>query len=134
MKKRVVKTIKSCKLIKPVTVKEGDNIIEVAKKIHNFQERRIFVVSKKNSPVGIISIVDINDRVVALGKDLKKTKAKDVMSYPLNLILDIEEPVEEAAKKMILKDNYYCPVVNKGVLKGLVTYASMINCYKNGKC
>ena len=32
--------------------------------------RHIFVVNKENYPIGIISISDINDRVVAEGKDV----------------------------------------------------------------
>jgi len=121
----VIKTIKSCVLLKAITVNENDSAIEVAKKLHQFQERRVFVLSK-NLPIGIISIVDINDRLVAQGKDPKKTKAKDIMSYPLNLILDINEPLHEAAKKMVQKDNYYIPVVDKGSLKGLLTYANLM--------
>jgi len=127
------KTIKSCKLLKAVTVNENDSAVEVAKKLHAFQERRIIVVNKKNVPIGIISVLDINDRVVAKGKDIKKTKAKDIMSYPINLIVNINDSAEEVAKKMIARDNYYCPVVEKGILKGLVNYANIINCLKNGK-
>jgi len=123
--------VKSCVLVKAVSVDENDSVIEVAKKLHQFQERRIIVLNERKFPVGVISIVDINDRVVARGKDLKKTKAKDIMSYPINLIIDINETLEEVAKKMIARDNYYCPVVDKGILKGLLTYANLINCAKN---
>lgn len=122
----MVKNISSCSLIPAVTVSENDSIIEVAKKLKHFQERRIYVLNNKKFPVGIISIVDINDRVVALGRDLKKTKAKDIMSYPLTLIADINEPLEEIKKQMIQKDNYYVPVVQKGILKGLLTYANLM--------
>ena len=128
-----IKMVKSCVLVKAVSVDENDSVIEVAKKLHEFQERRIIVVDKKKFPVGIISVIDINDRVVARGKDLKKTKAKDIMSYPLNLVIDINESIEGVAKKMVLRDNYYCPVIDKGVLKGLITYVKLMNCLKNGK-
>ena len=112
--------------MKAVSVSEGDSVIEVAKKLHEFQERRIYVINAKKMPMGIISIVDINDRVVAKGLDLKKTKAKDIMSYPLTLILDINEDILNAAKKMAEKNNYYCPVVEKGVFKGVATYHLLI--------
>ncbi|VVB79211.1 CBS domain protein [uncultured archaeon] len=126
----VPKTVKACKLVPAVTVGINDNAIEVAKKLHHFQERRIFVINEKKSPIGIISLVDINDRVVAKGKDLKKTKAKDIMTYPLHLILDVNELLNTAMKKMVLKDNFYVPVTEKGVLKGLLTYSSVIKCMK----
>ena len=121
-----VKTLKDSFLIPIVTVSEKDNIIDVAKKIHKFQERRIFVINAKKFPVGIISLVDINDRVVAKGRDLKKTKAADVMTRPVKLVFDITTPLEEAKKRMIRADNYYCPVVEKGKIKGLTNYSGIL--------
>jgi len=126
----VLKTIRQVSLLPVATVKLNDNTVAVAKKLHDFQERRIFVLDEKKSPVGIISIVDINDRVVARGKDPKKVKAKDIMSYPLTLIADMNDSVEEVLKKMIQKDNYYVPVTEKSVLKGLITYANITNALK----
>lgn len=118
-------TIKECKLIPATVIGLDKDVIEVAKKLHDFQERRIFVIDKKKFPVGIISIVDINDRVVCRNKNLKKTKAKDIMTYPLHLVVDVKEPVKNVLKKMVLKDNFYVPVIEKGVIKGLLTYANL---------
>ena len=131
----VIKTIKSCNLVKAVTVDENASVVEVAKKLSEFQERRVFVVNKKYFPIGIISLVDINDRVVARGKDIKKTKARDVMSYPIHLVFDINTNAEEVLKRMIMKDNYYVPVVEKGKLKGLLTYSGLTRVLnkRNGK-
>lgn len=120
-----VKIVKDCQLMQPVVVSTDESIVEVAKKLHHFQERRVFVIDKKKSPVGIISIVDINDRVVAKGRDLKKTKAKDIMSYPLNFIADVNDSLKEVMKKMISKDNYYVPVTEKGAFKGLLIYSNL---------
>jgi signal-transduction protein with cAMP-binding, CBS, and nucleotidyltransferase domain len=122
----VIKTIKQVKLLPIISVELDDNSIDAAKKLHDFQERRIFVVDKKQSPAGIISVVDINDRVVAKGKNPKTTKAKDIMSYPLKLVLDINTPLEEAKKMMIHNNNYYVPVVDKGKLKGLLNYSVIL--------
>lgn len=121
-----MKTVKDCKLFDPVVVKDTENIVKVAKKLHDFQERRVFVVNSKKYPIGIISVVDINDRVVAKNMDLKKTTAKDIMSYPLNVVIDINEPIKEAARKMVVKDTFYCPVVDRGVLKGMLTYNALL--------
>jgi len=65
--------------------------------------------------------------VVAKGKSPKTTKAKDAMSYPLNLILDINVSLEEAKKMMIHNNNYYVPVVEKGKLKGLLNYSIILD-------
>jgi signal-transduction protein with cAMP-binding, CBS, and nucleotidyltransferase domain len=123
----VIKTLKSLKLLPVISCSLDDPVMDVAKKLSKFQERRIFVLDKKKTPVGIISIVDINDRVVAKGKSPKTTKAKDAMSYPLNLILDINVSLEEAKKMMIHNNNYYVPVVEKGKLKGLLNYSIILD-------
>lgn len=119
--KRILR-VKDINLIPALSVNLDESIVEVAKKLHYYQERRIFVVDKKKSPVGIISLVDINDRVVAKGKNPKTTKAKDVMSYPIKLVLECSTPLEEAKKMMIHNNNYYLPVVVKGKLSGLLNY------------
>jgi len=126
----VTKLVKDCDILPVLTVKLEDDSVTVAKKLHDFQERRIFVLNEKKFPVGIISIVDINDRVVARGKDPKKTKAKEIMSYPINLIIDINDSLEEVVKKMIQTDNYYVPVTQKGILVGLLTYANIMKVLK----
>jgi CBS domain-containing protein len=131
----VIKTIKQVRLLPVVTVNLNDTAVFVAKKLHEFQERRIFVVDKNKSPVGIVSVLDINDRVVAKGKNPKITKAKDIMSYPIKLILDIGTSLEEAKKRMIHNNNYYIPVIEKGKLKGLLNYSILSDALKekNGK-
>lgn len=121
-----VKLIKDCKILPVVSVSEDANIVVVAKKIHQFQERRVIVTNRKKFPVGIISLVDINDRVVAKNANLKKTKAKDVMSCPIKLIADVKDSAIEMVKKMMALDNFYCPVIKNGKLKGLITYASIM--------
>ena len=130
----VIKTIKKVQLLPVLTVKLKDNAVSVAKKLHDFQERRIFVLDEKKSPVGIISIVDINDRVVARGRDPKKTQAKDIMSYPIKLIFDVNMPIE-AKKMMIHTNNYYVPIVEKRKLIGLLNYSTILGALskKNGK-
>lgn len=131
MKKYII-TLRDCKLIPAVFVKETDNCVEVAKKIKFYQERRIYVLNKKGFPIGIISLVDINDRLVAKGKKPDKTLAREIMTSPIHLVLDAGEPIEEVVKKMVLRDNYYCPVVDKGKLKGIINY-SIISKYGKKK-
>ncbi|MFH1503325.1 MAG: CBS domain-containing protein [Candidatus Diapherotrites archaeon] len=126
----VAKLVKDCEILPVLTVKLEDDAVTIAKKLHDFQERRIFVLNDKKAPVGIISIVDINDRVVARGKDPKKTKAKEIMTYPINLVIDVNDSLEEVMKKMIQTDNYYVPVTHKGILLGLLTYANIMKVFK----
>jgi signal-transduction protein with cAMP-binding, CBS, and nucleotidyltransferase domain len=118
-----MKTVKEVKLLPAITVGLEDSTVDVAKKLHDFQERRIFVIDKKKYPVGIISIVDVNDKLVAKGKNPKTTKAKEIMSYPVKLVLEVNTPIEEAKKMMIANNNFYVPITENGKLKGLLSYS-----------
>lgn len=123
---KVIKTIKELKLLPFVSVGLEDSSVDVAKKLKNFQERRVFVLDEKQFPVGIISLIDINDRLVAENKNLKKTKARDIMSCPIRTILDINTSFEDARNIMIGNNNYYIPIVEKGKLKGLLNYSTLL--------
>jgi signal-transduction protein with cAMP-binding, CBS, and nucleotidyltransferase domain len=122
--------VKKCHLFKPILAKEDDSIVKVAKLLKDTQERRVIVVNKNKMPLGIISIVDINDRVVAKAKSLKTTKARDIMSYPLNLIVDVNEDVTDVAKKMTRRNTFYCPVTQNNKIIGMLTYSNILNAIK----
>ena len=77
--------ISKCTLIEPFYCKEDDSVVEVAKKLRGTTIRQIFVVDEKTYPVGLISTTDINNRVVAEGKDPKKMKAKEIMSKTIDI-------------------------------------------------
>lgn len=118
--------IKHCKIIKPIIAKDSESIVSVAKKLHEAQERRVFIINSKKKPVGIISIIDMNDRVVAKGLNPKKLKAKDIMTSPINLTVENNEDASNVAQKMVETNTFYCPVTSKGILKGLITYSLIV--------
>ena len=89
------------------------------------------MLNAKKFPIGIISVIDINDRVVAKEKDLKKTKSKDIMSYTLEIVADVNDSIKEVFGKMIQRDNFYVPVIENNSLKGLLTYANAVKGLKN---
>ena len=117
--------IKECELIEAITVKEEENITEVAKKLRGTVIRHLFVVDANEKPTGIVSIVDINNRVVAEGKNLAEVKAKDIMSSPIDLI-DVEDDVEETAKAMIEKNRAINAVVKDNKIIGIITLDRLI--------
>jgi len=112
--------IKDCILIEPFTCKEDDNIVDVAKKLREITLRHIFVVDENEFPKGIISIIDINNRIVAESKDPSKTLAKDIMSTPID-VANIEDDVEELSKKLIEKNHVLAPVVENEKIIGIIT-------------
>jgi CBS domain-containing protein len=124
--------IKDCVLIEAFKCNEEDSIVEVAKKLRKISLRHIFVVDKKDYPVGVISVIDINNRVVAEGKNPKEMKAKDIMSKPIE-VSDIEEDVEKAYDAMKDKGYVMSPVVKDKKMIGIVSIHQLIKNLKNNK-
>lgn len=120
-----MKTIRNCVLIEPFICKENESIIDVAKKLRDISLRHIFVVNEENYPIGIISMTDINNRAVAENRNLENTKAKDIMSNPID-VFDINDSVESVYEKMIEKNHVMDAVVENGKIKGIVTIHQII--------
>ena len=117
--------LKECAIIEAFKCSEEEPIIEVAKKLTKITLRHIFVVNKKDYPVGIISVMDINNRVVAEGKDIKKLKAKDIMSVPD--VFDVEDDVKDVFKIMTEKQRALNPVVKNKKMIGIISVLELVN-------
>lgn len=111
--------IKDCILIEAFKCDKEETIVETAKKLRGMTLRHIFVVDN-DYPIGIISVMDMNNRVVAEGKNPNELKAKDIMSSPIE-VQDVEDDVEDVYKKMIDKKRVMCAVVKKNKMIGIVT-------------
>jgi len=117
--------IKDCVLIEAFKCNENDKIVEVSKKLREINLRHIFVVANNKTPVGIISVIDINNRVVAEGKDSNSVLAKDIMTKPIE-VHDIEDSVEEVYKNMISKNHVMDPVTKDSKMIGIITIHQLI--------
>jgi CBS domain-containing protein len=78
------------------------------------------VIVEKNKPVGIITEKDVLARAVSLEKDLYKTSAEEVMSKPA-ISIESGHTIKEALDLMHKHNVRRLPVIDKGVLVGLVT-------------
>jgi len=119
--------IKECVLIEAFKCGEEETVVEVAKKLKKITLRHIFVVNKEDYPTGIISVIDINNRVVAEGKDASELKAKDIMSKIVD-IAEAEEDVDGFYKKLLEKKHVMAPVVENGKMTGIITINQLIKC------
>lgn len=82
------------------------------------------IVVKYETPVGIVTERDLLSKVLARGKDAKKEKVEDAMSYPLNSIAPTAK-IKEASKAMIKKKGRLA-VFDVGKLVGIVTASDLI--------
>ena len=98
-------------------------ISEVAKLIRDNKVRHVFVV-EKNKLVGVVGGIDINNKVVAEGKDPKIVKAKDIMNKVESVTK--EQVVEYAYAIMRNFNTFTCPVVSdSGELIGYYKFADV---------
>ena len=104
---------------------EKDSVLEVSRVLRDTQNRHLVVVDSKKKPVGIISTVDVNNRVVAEGKNPSTTLAKDIMTKPIETV-DISVTCEEAYQKMIKKGTYSIPVTEKDKLIGSLNFDQIL--------
>ncbi len=105
-----------CKLVKCPTCKEQDNILKVAQMMKRKKERSAIVVDKTNRPIGIVSAVDIIYKVLALGKSINATKAKQIMNKVHTV--DASEHIVRAYLAMAKKGFMSCPVIKNNKYQG----------------
>jgi len=82
------------------------------------------IVTKYETPVGIVTERDLLTKVLASGKDMKETKVEKVMSYPL-MTTCLEAKIKETAQLMTEKKGRLA-VFDCGKLMGIVTASDLI--------
>lgn len=114
-------SLKECKLEKAHTCKESDNIEQVSKKLKSGKVRHLYVLNSKKEPVGVVSVTDVVNRVIAAGKNPKKSKAKDVMTKPVKCV-ELKADAADTYYSMVRNNVFSCPVVDdKGKISGVIT-------------
>ena len=118
--------LKECTLFEALQCKEEDTLVTVAKKLREYTVRYIYVTNAQEQPVGVISMSDMNNRVVAEGKDPTLFKAKDIMTKNIKVYDDTMDE-RDAYKQCVHEKLTACPVVSKGKLVGVVTVQELLN-------
>ncbi|OYT43097.1 MAG: hypothetical protein B6U88_01910 [Candidatus Aenigmarchaeota archaeon ex4484_56] len=114
--KILVKTI----MAKPVITIDLNKSVKKAAQVMSEKRVGAIVVVKKNKPVGILTDADIIKKVVALSKDPKKIKVKDIMTTPLVFVSPDDNLIkaEEKMKKFRVKR---LPVIKNGIVIGIIS-------------
>lgn len=116
------------------SVDVDDLVLDISKSMKNKMLRNVYVLDK-NKLIGVISLFDINNKIVAESKDPKKVSAKEIMSSPV-ICVGEESEIKEAYLLMLKEGKYVLPVVNKeGALLGTISMGQAlkhsVNKYKN---
>jgi CBS domain-containing protein len=100
------------------------NVREVVKAMNEHKVASM-LVTENGKPVGIITERDILQRVIEEGKSLESTKAKDIMSQPVQSI-DSNTSIKEACKAMTTLRVKKLLVLKNGRPDGFVTIADLV--------
>jgi CBS domain-containing protein len=102
-----------------ITIDENASVKEAADIMNQFEIGSI-IATRKGKAVGIITERDLLKRIVAEGKNAKKTRVKDIVSSPL-VVITPNTDLEEAARLMFEKKIKKLPVIDQNRLVGLVS-------------
>lgn len=102
-----------------VTIDENVSVKEAVDVMNQFEIGSI-IATRKGKAIGIITERDLLKRIVAEGKNAKKTMVKDIMSSPL-IVIAPDMSLEEAARLMFEKKIKKLLVIDQNRLVGLVS-------------
>ncbi|MEA2074469.1 MAG: CBS domain-containing protein [Euryarchaeota archaeon] len=110
---------------RPIIVEdEGALVTKVAEDMEELGIGSV-VVTKEGEPAGIITERDIALKVLLKNKRASEVRAKEIMTSPL-AIIEPEASVEDACKLAARKRIKRLPVVENGVLVGIVSIRDLL--------
>lgn len=113
-----------------VICRETDNALNISRILRDTQKRHLIVLDSKDYPVGIISTIDINNRVVAEGKNPETLAAKDIMTKNVKIV-SAEDSYDKAFKMMTELGTYSIPVIKNSKLLGLLEFMTAFKLKQN---
>lgn len=102
-----------------ITIDEGASVKEAADVINQADIGSI-IATRRGKAVGIVTERDLLKRIVAEGRNAKKTKVKEIMPVPL-ITISPDMDIEEASRLMFEKKIKKLLVLDSNRLVGLVS-------------
>ena len=108
----------------PVKIGANESVIKAARKMIKEDVGSLLIV-EKNRLVGILTEKDILQKVIALGKDVRKIKVKDIMTKNI-ISINSNTDLYDIAKLINEKGIRRLPVIDNNKLKGIVTEKDLL--------
>ena len=118
VKKVTVHPVKTCGL--------DVSVDEIAKKLRESKERRIFVVDKSGKLAGIITTTDLVYKALSDCAKAKTMKASEIMVKNVKSV-DVSDDLDKALEIMNELKTFNCPVVENGKIIGVISYHELVN-------
>ena len=116
--------VKDCMSWDIVSVKPWETITNVAKQMQENHVGCITVCDDNNKLVGLVTDRDVILRCIASEKDYKDAPVSDIMTTNIYSV-DPEDTVDKATWYMSQYQIRRLPVVQDGILKGILTIADV---------
>jgi len=117
----------------PVSLDEEISVVEAARAMRDGDFGSIIVVKEEGGAVsGVVTDRDIVIRVVAEGVDLKKVRLGDICEGDV-VTVGPEDPVDKVADLMRAKAIRRVPVVEGGLLVGVVSLGDLAKTMDEGR-
>ena len=113
------------KQTKVVKIDQDETMAAAARAIDEAGKRLAVVCDARGAILGVLSVIDINRAVANHGDKAPSMLVRDLMNLDVT-ICNCRETVEEALQKMTAHDILQLPVIEEGVLQGLVTMNTLL--------
>lgn len=107
-----------------ITAKKKDSIEKISQIMKKANIKAV-TITERGKLVGMITMKDVIMKVLAEGKDYKKTIAEQIMGTPV-VTADVTEDLEDVIKKMRDLDIERIPITSKGKPVGVVTSKDVV--------
>ena len=108
-------------IIDAVVCKGNETVLEVSRILRDTQRRHIIVINDMDKPIGLISTVDLNNRVIAEGKNVNETLAENIMTPDIKYV-NLNSSYKEAFEIMAELGTFSIPVVENEKIIGLLEF------------
>lgn len=123
--------IKREHLTHAIIARENDTVLEVSRILRDTRSRHLLVLDSKDYPVGVISTVDLNNRVLSEEKNPRTIHAKDIMTKTIKVI-DTDSTYHNAYTIMSELGTYSIPVVHNNKLLGILEFSMAFKLVSGG--
>ena len=111
-------SIKKITIHKVLTCHVDESVENIAKKLKEGNERRIFVVDEASNLIGVITTTDMVYKALCFGSKCVKMNASEVMVKDVKSV-DLTENLEKALEIMNSIKSFNCPVTDNGKIIGV---------------
>lgn len=111
-------------MTKKVYTLDKDKSVKEAAKVMQTNDISSVLVQSEGAIIGIVTERDIVRKIVAEGFDPSKVMLQDIMTSPL-IVVSPDASIEEASKLMVTFGVRRLPVIQEGMLVGIISAADI---------